>query len=1071
MSKKKQSQDSSELRECAEEKLRRDPDLSTKYLSEVTGSEKKRIFHELSVHRVELELQNEELRQTQEKLEAERARYQDLYDFAPMGYLTVDEKNQILEANLTAATLLEISRQDLIHRKLTSFILPEDQDAFLLYRRRAMESDQMETEELRMLKQDGTWFWAYVRSADMEVSHGRKLCRIAFSDNTARKREQEEMARTAGLLDAAGKIGRFGGWSADLTKKRVYLTSQAAEIRGKPEEQDIPLVEAGAFYPPEWRKLIGNAFRKCAQEGVPYDVEVEMFTGWGERIWVRNIGEPIRDASGAVIRIDGSIQDITRQKQAEKKATQTQVLLERAGHLARFGGWSVNLVENRLVLTAEVASIYGLPPDFSPTVEDAIQYFTPKWRDRITEVFGSCAREGICFDEEMELVTIHGDRVWVRILGEAVRDASGAIVGVEGAFQDITESKRAEEEILRVKTMLEQAGRVARFGGWSVNFAENRVYWTDEVADIHEVPRGYYPALEEGINFYAPEWRAKIAEAYRKCVHEGIPYDEEMEIITGKGNRTWIRVIGEAVLDDSGSVVGVEGGFQDISERKRAEEEILRTHLLLEQSGRLARFGSWFVNVEDQKVFLNPTTKEIHGFPADASPSVEDCIRMYAPEWQESITESLRKCTEEGVPFDEEMELIVQGERRWVRGIGEAVRDASGNIVQAIGSFQDISEQKQAEMEILRVKTMLERAASMALFGGWSVDVSEERLYVSGQASEIYGLELGESLTPEEAISRYVPEWQQTITDSFYKCAREGLPFDVEVEIINKRGNRIWIRKTGEAIRNESGKIIRVEGAIQDITDRVQDKEALVRKNQQLQTAIDEKDKFFSIIAHDLKSPLAGFMALTRMLTDEFNTLPLRDLRRMAAELSQATETMYNLLKNLLEWSLMQRGLMTYNPVISQLADLIENNIELFQTTAGNKNVFLQSDLDQNLMIYADKQMMDTVIRNLISNAIKFSMSGGTVFITAAREKDMAIVSVRDEGTGMDEEHLSNLFILIRKKSLRGTQGELGSGLGLLLCKDFVDKHGGKIWVESQPGKGSTFSFSLPIADGVDFVQ
>ncbi|SDB51938.1 PAS domain S-box-containing protein [Desulfonatronum thiosulfatophilum] len=1069
MSTKEKPTDAEKLRERAEKLAKKKAKKKvTDEFAEMTENERLRLLHELSVHKIELELQNEDLRRAHEKLDAEHARFQDLYDFAPVGYVTIDKNNLIHEVNLTAATLLGIRRIDLIGQSLSNLILPEDQDLFFHYRKRALGAEEVQAEEMRLLKQDGSWFWGHFETSSIQDTDNGQVCRIVFSDITRRKLEEENTTRTSALLETAGRVARFGGWSADLVENRVHLTPQAAEIRGKPDELHPTLKEAGAYYAPESRKKMGDAFRKCVREGVPYDVEVEMFTAQGERIWVRNLGAPVRDASGAIVRVEGSIQDITRSKRAEEEARQAQALLGRAGRMALFGGWRMDLADKRIVLIGETAAIHEMPPDYSPSFEEAFNLITPEWRDTMTEVFDKCVHEGIPFDEEIEIVTIKGNRIWVRIIGEAIRDGSGAIVGVEGAFQDITESKQFEEEILRVNNVLEKAGRMARFGGWSINLHENRVYWTPEVAAIHEMPADFSPSLEEGLSFYAPEWRDKITEVFGKCAHEGVPYDEEMQIVTSQGRLIWVRAMGEPIRDSSGVIVRVEGAFQDISERKRAEEKILRTNILLEQTSRLAKFGAWNVNLAEQKVYLAQNTSLIHGFPQGYTPTVEECFNAYAPESREKVIEVFRKCEKEGVPFDEEMELIVgNGERRWVRGVGEAVRDASGAIVRVIGAMQDISDRKRTELEILRIKTMLERAASMALFGGWSVNVAERRLYVSGQATEIYGLGPGDSLTPEDAISRYIPEWQQTIVDAFDKCVQKGEPFDVEVEIINKRGNRIWIRKTGEAIRNESGEVVRVEGAIQDITDRVQDKEALVRNNQKLQKALDEKDKFFSIIAHDLKSPLAGFMALTRMLTDEFNTLPLKDLRRMAFELAQATETMFNLLKNLLEWSLMQRGLLTYNPVICLLADPIEHTIELFQTTAGNKNVYMQSELDQNLLVYADKQMLDTILRNFVSNAIKFSMSGGTIFISAVRDKDMAVVTVQDNGVGMDEEHLSNLFILTRKKSLRGTEGELGTGLGLLLCKDFVEKHGGRIWVESQPGKGSTFSFALPIADGV----
>lgn len=166
---------------------------------------------------------------------------------------------------------------------------------------------------------------------------------------------------------------------------------------------------------------------------------------------------------------------------------------------------------------------------------------------------------------------------WVWEQGQGVRGPDGRIVALEGFIADVTELKRAEEALGRSKALLDTAGRMARFGGWSVYLADRRVVWSDEVARIHEMPVGYAPGFEEAIAFYAPECRDRIAKAFDDCARRGIPYDEEMEIITARGRRIWVRTAGEAVRDASGAVVRVEGAFQDITDRKRIEEQLLKT--------------------------------------------------------------------------------------------------------------------------------------------------------------------------------------------------------------------------------------------------------------------------------------------------------------------------------------------------------------------------------------------------------------------------------------------------------------------------------------------------------------
>ena len=256
-------------------------------------------------------------------------------------------------------------------------------------------------------------------------------------------------------------------------------------------------------------------------------------------------------------------------------------------------------------------------------------------------------------------------------------------------------------------------------------------------------------------------------------------------------------------------------------------------------------------------------------------------------------------------------------------------------------------------------------------------------------------------------------------------------------------------------------------GSNSDITDHVRAEAKIAQKNEQLQKALAERDKFFAIISHDLRSPLIGFLAFLKMLNEKFKKISLGEIQRLSREMQKSAENLYNLLENLLKWSLLQRGQSDYQPVVCKLADIAGQNIELMQNVAVHKNVSFKCDVPWNLNLLADQSMLETILRNLLSNAVKFSHPGGCVEVSASLKESMVLISVKDEGIGMDPELLSRLFKLDRISSRRGTASEEGTGLGLLLCREFVLKHGGDIWVESTKGQGSTFYFTLP-ADRTD---
>jgi PAS domain S-box-containing protein len=252
---------------------------------------------------------------------------------------------------------------------------------------------------------------------------------------------------------------------------------------------------------------------------------------------------------------------------------------------------------------------------------------------------------------------------------------------------------------------------------------------------------------------------------------------------------------------------------------------------------------------------------------------------------------------------------------------------------------------------------------------------------------------------------------------------------------------------------------IKARLAAEELHKAKEDAEAI---NVQLREFNASKDTFFSIIAHDLRGPLSSLHDLTQVIEENLDNYSPGELREMIVLQKTAAENLYNLLENLLTWSRVQRGIMTYQPRQIGIKWLVARNIELLKMQAEKKQIALRSPIQKEISVYADFNMVDAVVRNLISNAIKFTHVGGAVEISAQQDNRAIEVSVSDTGIGIGEEHIPKLFRIDAKYKRLGTAYEEGTGLGLILCKEFVEKHDGKIWVESQLGEGTTFKFTLP---------
>jgi signal transduction histidine kinase len=223
------------------------------------------------------------------------------------------------------------------------------------------------------------------------------------------------------------------------------------------------------------------------------------------------------------------------------------------------------------------------------------------------------------------------------------------------------------------------------------------------------------------------------------------------------------------------------------------------------------------------------------------------------------------------------------------------------------------------------------------------------------------------------------------------------------------------------------------------------------------------KDKFFSIISHDLKGPLNSLTSFSSLLINHTDSLSKDEIKMLAADLDKSLKNLFALLENLLEWSRSQTGKIEFTPEPVDITTLMEQNRSLLQTQASAKKITIQNLYSKPTQVNIHKQSVNTVIRNLISNAIKFTPEGGTITVNAIETDKMLSISVKDNGVGMPEEVLGKLFRIDTKHTTKGTANEKGTGLGLILCKDFVEKNRGTIWVESEIGKGSTFFFTVPL--------
>lgn len=374
-------------------------------------------------------------------------------------------------------------------------------------------------------------------------------------------------------------------------------------------------------------------------------------------------------------------------------------------------------------------------------------------------------------------------------------------------------------------------------------------------------------------------------------------------------------------------------------------------------------------------------------------------------------------------------------------------------------SINDITERKQMEVALRQEQLFTESVLDSLPGIFYLYSYPDMRMVRYNKNHESFlGFGPGE-LKDKSILDWQRPESKEPVLKAMEEVMQKGR-VRIEATLFTKQGQPIPFILTG--VKLEASDRNYIMGVGMDVTNLKKAEAEIRLKNEELLTLNAEKDRFFSIIAHDLRSPFNGFLGFTRMLVEDLPSLSLPEIQRIAFSLKSSAGNILGLLENLLEWSRMQRNLTGFHAESFQLNPKIKESIELVLDSAREKDIAINSHIPLDLEIVADIHMIETVIRNLLFNAVKFTPKGGKVNIAAVVSDRSVEISIRDTGIGMDKGLLDKLFRIDGETSRKGTEGEPSSGLGLIICKDFIEKHGGTIWVESKPGKGSAFHFTLP---------
>ena len=1014
-----------------------------------------KLAHELEVYKIELELQNAELLlaicEAQDAIQ--------LYDFAPAGFFTLSKEGEIVNLNLRGAQMLHEERPNLKNIHFGIFVSDGTRTFFNHFLQRIFHTQTKESCEITLITNGRKSL--YVHLTGIVSDNGdqclvtvmdlieRKQVEQALKDSEIKYRQLIENSPDAIAIYAAGEI--------------VMVNKECLHLMRAKSECDLIGRSVIEFVHPDYRQIVAERMSQVTTDGEALPILEEK-----------------------LIRLDGSVVDIEAKSMLILYENKSAVQLSIRDITERKKGEEALHASETCYRMIFENSLTGILTTYPDGIVYAANPEACRLLGRTEEEICRIGRNGIvdltnpnlsaAFEERTRTGHFKGELTFVRADGTIfpIDMESGTFTDPFGQthaynfFQDI--SRRKKGQMARLES---EANVRALFNATDESIfllsADETVLALNEIA----AQRMGQP-IEKLIGSKISELIPTEVYAYRRpfinqVLQNGVnvKFDDEY-------NGRWLSNHIYPVFNDDGKVIRYTIFSRDITERRETEQTLLRSRSFLNSIIENSPNALWISDEYGTLVRMNQSCRDILHIRDDEVVSKYNILKDNLLE-EQGLMPLVRDVFEKGVSvrfetsYDTSVIKSVQLEKtiKIILDVNiSPILNSEGKVTNAIIQEIDITEHKLAEEALLKSKQQYDNLVAKIPVGVYILrskpDETFELDYVSPRLAEILDLSIEGLLADANMVIQSIhPDDRMSFAKMNLEGIRLNQSFDWKGRIQSKETIK-WMhfRSTPEMLEN--GDVL-WHGLVIDITERMNADLKIQHINEELSKAIAQKDRFFSIIAHDLRSPFNIFLGYTEMMVEDLPSMILSQIQEIAFSMRGSANNLFQLLENLLEWSLMQQGISRVDPKSFLLGPKISQSLQSVLESVKKKNIELSYMIPEELKVLADENMIQSIIRNLTGNAVKFTPKGGKIVISARSLANNFIeISVTDNGIGMGKELLSKLFSPDERISRKGTDGEPSTGLGLLLCKDFVEKNGGNIWVESEVGKGSAFYFTLP---------
>ncbi len=814
--------------------------------------------------------------------------------------------------------------------------------------------------------------------------------------------------------------------------------------------EDIVGQNIDKFYnnPEDRNKII----QEVARKGEVNDYEVLLNANNGQMIWASVNAHFTFDENGQVNGLEGTLRDLTERKQSEDKLKRSLSLLQATLNSSNDAILSIDLSGKITSYNEQFKKLFfeaintGFPENEDQIIAEILRQakFPEKCLAMIEYLFNHPE------EESFDILELIDGRKLERSSSPQRLDAIP--IGRVWNFRDISDRKKAEQQLLLMAHTLKSVKEAV-----SITDTKNQILFANTAfSTIY----GYTQDELVGKNISIVRVDEDQNELYHEILEQTLQKSWTGEILNRRKDGTIfpISLSSSAVQNENGETIALVGVATDITERKHFEEELQAKEAHLSTLIRTIPDLIWVKDINGVFLTCNRMFEDFLGEKAEEIIGKTD-YDFVDKELADFFRSHDAKAIKIGKPSSNEewVTFSSDGHKALLETIKTPMYDSKGNLIGVLGIGRDITARKNAEERLkqseakyrLLIQTMPDGVYRSTPAGKF-VEVNDAMVQMLGYSGK------------EELLAIDIPTQLYFKPEDRDNLALHANPGALDIYPLKKKdGSAVWVEDHGWFVRDDKGEIIYHEGVTRNITDRRNAEIQLQKYSEELQELNATKDKYFSIIAHDLKSPFNSIIGLSEIIKNDAPDLEVSAISQYAGIINSTSVSTYQLLENLLDWARLQQSKMPFQPTALVLKTISNDVISLMIEKANSKFIAVINYIPEHIIITADKNMVETILRNLVSNALKFTSKNGKIELKAKETNFEIEISITDTGTGIKPEDIGKIFNASYNFTKKGTQNEKGTGLGLLLCKEFVERHNGRIWIESQVNIGSTFYFTI----------